>query len=43
MELDTLKAERVKKFQGIQFDPSLVDLVIPHFKKFMEEGYLDNL
>ena len=35
--------EEIVRKKGIQFDPSLVDLVIPHFKKFMEEGYLDNL
>jgi len=35
--------EKIIREKGKQFDPSLVDLLIPHFLKFKEEGYLYRL
>jgi len=35
--------EEIIKLKGEQFDPSLVDLVVPHFLKFEKDGYLHRL
>ncbi|GAH51915.1 unnamed protein product, partial [marine sediment metagenome] len=35
--------EEIIRVKERQFDPSLVDLVVPHFLKFKEDGYLDRL
>lgn len=35
--------EEIINGKGKQFDPSLVDLLIPHFLRFKQEGYLDKL
>lgn len=35
--------EEIIKGKGEQFDPSLVDLVVPHFSRFEKDGYLQML
>lgn len=35
--------EEITKTKGKQFDPSLVDLLVPHFLKFEKDGYLSRL
>lgn len=35
--------EEIIKGKGKQFDPSLVDLVVPHFSRFEKDGYLQML
>ncbi len=35
--------EEIIKVKGKQFDPSLVDLLVPHFLKFEKDGYLSRL
>ena len=35
--------EEITKVKGRQFDPFLVDLVVPHFLKFNKDGYLNGL
>ena len=43
-KLSSIQAiEEIIKVKGRQFDPSLVDLVVPHFLKFNKDGYLNRL
>ena len=35
--------EEITRQKDKQFDPSLVDLLIPHFMTLKQDGYLDNL
>jgi len=43
-KLSSIQAiKEIIKVKERQFDPSLVDLVVPHFLKFRKDGYLDRL